>query len=218
MKTEKLFRVFFLAIMFSLNNSVVNASAIGDTTFLRVSVHIFNDEEGRGNFNPDSTSHLFFLEEVIDRINFQLLNLKPLAPAMPSEYIKSTGIQIRIDSFFFHKDNYAWDCSEDIDSYYMRSMFVDADSSLDYKQKYQTLPIFIGSNYNIIGGHNSLIGDKRFIAMRGLYNEYQSRAHGDAVRDCSRGILHELGHSLGLSHNFSGGPSGDQCDGSRRFG
>lgn len=30
--------------------------------------------------------------------------------------------------------------------------------------------------------------------------------------ECSRNIFHELGHALGLHHNFKNGPAGEQCD------
>ena len=201
-----------LVMLLSFWGSIPKALAQTGTTKLRVSLHIFQDSDGHGNFSADSTDHVEFLRDVIKSINFRLMNLDTLKPEVSSPYVKSLGIQISLDSIFYHTDNYAWDCSKDIDSDYMRLVYVDKDSSLNYRQKFRTLPVFLGGNYDVVGGHNSLIGDKWFIAMRGMFSEYMNRPYSNAVGDCGRGLLHELGHSLGLSHNFKDGPHGQQCD------
>ncbi len=201
-----------LLIIFLFIGARIKASALEDTTYLRISIHVFADTTGSGNFNPDSASHITFLQEMVGWINHRLTNLDTLQPLMPSSFIGTTGLQVRVDSIFYHRDQHGWDCSEEIDSDYMRTFYVNQDTTLSFQQKFQTLPIFIGSNYPLVGGHNSLIGDKRYIAMRGIYSEFLTRPYPDAVRDCGRGLLHELGHSLGLSHNFKGGSHGEQCD------
>lgn len=212
MKNSTLIVIFFILITGLMPFAGLKAQKASENLSLRISVHIFNNDEGSGNFHPDTLSHTAFLREIFTRINHRLLNLDTLKPPVSSAYIASTGLQLRIDSIFYHNDRHAWDCSAGIDSHYMRAVYVDQDTSLNYKQKHQTLHVFLGDNYSILGGHNSLLGDKRFIAMRGMFTEYKNRPYNDALRDCARGLLHELGHSLGLSHNFSGGAHGNQCD------
>jgi hypothetical protein len=189
-----------------------NINAQQSTQSLRMSFHIFQDDGGRGNFHEDSVAHLQFLHELNKWINQKAIQLDTLYPAATTDYVPSLGIQIIVDTILFHQDNYAWNCEKNIDSEYMRKRYVDQDTSLNYRQKHQTLPVFIGGNYPVVGGHNSMSGNKRYIALRGLFSEYQNKEYKHAVYECSRNLLHEIGHALGLSHNFREGEHGDQCD------
>ncbi len=179
---------------------------------LRIAYHILQDDNGWGNFQCDSTRHMQFLNDITSWINFKVIHLDSLKPSFSSAFVPTMNIRLFVDTVYFHQDSYAWDCGERIDSEYMRKLYVDQDSTLSYQQKYQTLPVFIGGNYPRVGGHNSIPGDKRYIAMRGLFNEYLQKDYNQAVFECARNLLHEIGHSLGLSHNFQGGEHGSQCD------
>jgi|GEM_PF-1059223 len=187
-------------------------SQVSDIKILRVAFHVFDDDQGTGNFIPDDTSHLEFLSEVVGWVNYRLGHLDTLRPAVPSPYVGDAKVRIRLDTLFFHHDTYAWDCSEEIHADYMRSRYIDRDSTLTYRQKYQTLPVLIGANYPIVGGFNSTLGDKTYIAVRGYFYSFEHTDRTKAVEECGKNLIHELGHSMGLSHNFRGGPHGDQCD------
>ncbi|MCD6346270.1 MAG: zinc-dependent metalloprotease [Bacteroidales bacterium] len=204
--------VWFIFLVLSLLSPRYSLYCQESIRTLRVAYHIFQDDAGLRNFNKDSVDHMQFLNDITNWINNKVLNLDTLKPVCSSTYVHSLNIKIRIDSIFFHQDSYAWNCEEQIDSEYMRRHYIDKNSLLTYRQKFQTLPIFIGGNYPMVGGHNSLPGNKRYIAMRGLYNEYVQKAYNEAVYECARNLLHEIGHSLGLSHNFQGGEHGNQCD------
>ncbi len=179
---------------------------------LRVAIYVFQDDAGQHNFNKDSANHVAFLNQLTGWVNHRLANLDTLRPAMPSPYVSDSRLRIRLDTIFYYPDNRAWDCSTDIDAPYMRDQYVDGDTLLDYRQKYQTLPVFIGGNYPVIGGHSRNIGDRGYIAVRGYYEKFMSQPLSGSIDECGRNLVHEIGHCIGLSHNFSGGPGGDQCD------
>lgn len=186
--------------------------ANGQVRTLRLAFHVFQDDTGEGNFHQDSASETAFLDGLADWMNQKLANLDTLYPAVPSPYIKDAGVRIRVDTVYYHRDGKAWDCSAEIDAPYMRQRYVDQDTTLTYRQKYQTLPVFIGANHAVVGGHSKIIGDKGYIGMRGFYSHYLQLSFNEAVEECARNLLHEAGHCLGLSHDFHGGNGGDQCD------
>jgi hypothetical protein len=182
------------------------------TPTLRLSLHVFLDNSGEGNFHPDSANEVAFLNEVIAWINHKAANLDTLTPPVPSPYMKDAGFRIRLDTIYFHKDSYAWDCSGEIDASYMRSNYVDRNPGLDYRQKYQTLPVLLGANNPVVGGHSRTIGDKGYIAMRGFYHQYLDQSREVALMECARNLFHEIGHCVGLMHNFRSDGGGNQCD------
>ncbi|MFO7616698.1 MAG: hypothetical protein R6V75_05560 [Bacteroidales bacterium] len=164
------------------------------------------------NFHPDSISHREFLAEVAGWVNHKLGHLDTLRPAVPSPFIPDALVRIRVDTIYFIADQRAWDASFDVEAPYIRERYVDNNKQLDYRQKYQTLPVFIAGNHPVAGGHSMGIGTKWYIAVRGYYHQYLSLPRAEAVEECAKNLIHELGHCLGLLHNFRGGPHGEQCD------
>jgi len=179
---------------------------------LRLSIHVFQDDSGVGNFSRESADQVHFLSLLTDWVNNRMANLDTLKPAVPSPFVADLRVRIRVDTIFYHRDTRAWDCSREIDSPYMRDLYVDGDTTLNYQQKYQTLPVFIGANNPLTGGHSRNLGDRGYIAVRGYFESFLRQPLAQAVDECGRNLIHELGHCLGLAHNFTGGPGGDQCD------
>jgi len=179
---------------------------------LRTAIHVFQDSAGTQNFSEDSITHKEFLKSVINTVNYHLANLDSLDPPYSSVYVKDAGIELNLDTIYFSRDNYAWNSDSILQSEYIDSLYVWNNKEMDYIQKHKTLHIFVTGNYHVVGGHVANIGDKRFIATRGFYHVYKNRSKQIALSLCWRNIIHELGHALGLKHNFQGGTSGDQCD------
>lgn len=179
---------------------------------LRIAIHVFQDDSGNGNFHDNTLDEKEFLNRLVDWVNHRLANLDTLKPAVSSPFVADCRVRIRLDTIYYHRDSRAWDCSVEIDAPYMRDRYVDADTTLDYLKKYQTLPVFIGANNQVTGGHSRNIGDRGYIAVRGYYENFLRQTAEAAVDECGRNLVHELGHCLGLGHNFQGGPGGDQCD------
>ena len=193
------------------------SAAGGDTVLLpvktiRISIHVFQKDDGTGNFSESNNEQVQFLSDLQRWVNHRLANLDTLRPAVSSPFVGDARVQIRTDSVFYHRDSHAWDCSVEIDAGYMREAYVDGDTTLGYKQKYQTLPVFIGGNNPVAGGNSMNIGERGFVAVRGYFESYTNKPLNEAIDECGRNMLHELCHCLGLSHNFTGGPAGDQCD------
>ncbi|MDD4646137.1 MAG: hypothetical protein PHY99_09135, partial [Bacteroidales bacterium] len=179
---------------------------------LRIAIHVFQDDSGVGNFCMDSAGHQDFLDQLIGWVNNRLSNLDTLKPAVSSVFVGDSRVRIRLDTLFYHHDTKAWDCSSEIDSPYMRDRYVDGDSTLSYLQKYQTLPVFIGANNVVTGGHTRNLADRGYIAVRGYYESFIRQPLALSLDECGRNLVHELCHCLGLSHNFTGGADGEQCD------
>jgi len=184
----------------------------GQVATLRTSFYVFLNQDGLENFHPDSAGHRQFLLEVAGWVNHKLGHLDTLRPAMPSPFIPDALVRIRIDTILFISDQRAWDASVDVEAPYIRERYIDNNKKLNYRQKYQTLPIFISGNHTVAGGHAMGIGSKWYIAVRGYYHQYLSLPRTQAVEECGKNLIHELGHCLGLMHNFRGGPHGEQCD------
>lgn len=207
-------RIFLFTLMGFVQQLQASQS---DTTLmpvraLRIAIYVFQDDAGQKNFHPDSVKQVAFLHDLTDWVNHRLANLDTLRPAMPSAFVGDTRVRVRLDTIYYRHDSRAWDCSSAIDSPYIRDQYIDGDPGLSYQDKYQTLPIFIGGNYNVIGGHSRNIGDRGYIAVRGYYENFMTQPRDVAIDECGRNLVHELGHCLGLVHNFQGGPGGDQCD------
>lgn len=179
---------------------------------LRVALYVFQNDSGQGNFRQEIAGQPEFLHQVVGWVNHRLANLDSLRPAFSSPYVADTRVSIRLDTIYYHRDSRAWDGSGELDSPYMRDRYVDGDSLLDYQEKFQTLPIFLGANNTVIGGHSRNIGDRGYIAARGYFESFNSRSLPVSLDECGRNLIHELGHCLGLGHNFTGGPGGEQCD------
>ncbi|MCX6224058.1 MAG: zinc-dependent metalloprotease [Bacteroidia bacterium] len=179
---------------------------------IRILIHVFQDDSGNGNFCQGNVDQEGFLNQLTDWVNHRLANLDTLKPTVSSPFIADSRVRIRLDTIYYHRDSRAWDCSAEIDAPYMRDVYVDGDSLLNYQQKYQTLPVFIGANNQVTGGHSRNMGDRGYIAVRGYYENFLRQPLLMAIDECGRNLVHELGHCLGLGHNFTGGPAGDQCD------
>jgi hypothetical protein len=204
--------VAVLVLISLSDNSRANDTLPLPVRTLRVAIHVFQDDNGTGNFQRDSLVEEEFLRKLVGWVNHRLANLDTLRPVMPSPFIGDARVQIRLDTLFYHRDSKAWDASVEIDAPYMRDRYVDGDTLLDYKQKYQTLPVLIGANNSVVGGNSRNLGDRGYIAVHGYYESFNRQTLAEALDECGRNLVHELCHCLGLMHNFTGGPNGEQCD------
>ncbi len=214
LKTKRLFLTFgVISIMFGAWGQTWPVDSIyPEVKRLRISFHVFSDSSGGGNFNSDILAEAAFLQKMADWVNHKLSHLDPMDPPFSSAYVSDARVRIHLDTVYFHRDQRAWDASEEIDAWYMRDQFIDFDTVKSYRQKHQTLPVFFAGNHPVVGGFTSNLGDKLFVAMRGCYARYLMLPEDEALEECAKNLLHELGHSMGLAHNFQGGAYGDQCD------
>jgi len=180
---------------------------------LRIAFHIIQDDNGEGNLT-DSPEHIAFLNDVIDMINAKFGGLSQLNLGVSSPNVTDSRIRINVDDIYFHQNTTLWDFSSDVTTKANAcyELFVVQNINLNEIQKYNTLHVFIGGNYDIVGGRASGFGNKKYIATVGWLYAFEGSPYAPYPLACSRNIVHEPGHSCGLYHNFHGGTSGSQCD------
>jgi hypothetical protein len=183
---------------------------------IRLAMHVFQDEKGENNFQ-DTPGHRAILQSFIDHVNNIYSNLPAHHPAVDSLHVADSRIRFKLEEVFFYQDRRGFDMADSVcGPYYtcgpnLYKQFVLENERLTADQKEGMLHILLGEHpYEDkrfqAGGSASGIGSKKFILTRGYYWYYFHHPYLDWARKYVPGnIAHELGHSLGLIHTFSGG-------------
>jgi hypothetical protein len=185
------------------------------TKTLRVAFHIFQKDDGSGNFQ-DTPADRAILQSFMDEVNRRYASLDPHDPPVNSPHITDSRIHFSLERIFFHRDSLAWNMDDNGPCGPYNScgqklyrQYVLNNHQLSVYERENMLHIFMGESPGYpyaTGGAASGIGSKKYIRSRGYYWYYYKHPHLDWARDYVKGnIAHELGHSLGLTHTFEGG-------------
>ncbi len=183
---------------------------------LRIAINIFQRSDGTGNFNGGSAHIISEFNRLIDSANTRLANIRIHDPASSGPHIPDSKIRLHLNDIYFYQDNdlynYALQRNRDrivADSIY--NHVIQNRTDLSVIDKEHTLHvIMLPGGQSCCSGQASWFADKEWIVMRGY--DYTFNWGASPVNEVVGHFIHEVGHSLGLYHNFQNGQHGTQCD------
>jgi hypothetical protein len=211
------------ALDLACGNSIEYAPLIPEQTpikYCRIAFHVFQKDDGTGNFpnNSDGITYLTNLAATASNLMGQLdvLNLGATTP-----YIQDSRIRFVLDAIYFHPHTVDWSYSN-INSMYTKYVLNDYDGYGMTTDEIENVEhVFLSGNPTAptggttyaygINGLFSGLGYQGVINENGFYNHYLTYGPTSWSWGPVRNLLHELCHSMGLSHNFHGGSHGYQC-------
>ncbi len=180
---------------------------------IKLYIHVFNKDDGTGNFQNNETDHEK-IKRVIIHMNDVVSNLtKPNLGIV--NLIKDARIRFLCDKgmIFFHNDSYGHDFTVaknpslarvKSDSLYRK--YIQFDNSVPK----DGIHIYWGEGQKHMGQAYG-IGSKKWLYQAGAYQSAKENNHWDPAAL----LLHEIGHCLGLLHTTEYNPprpGNDGCD------
>jgi len=174
---------------------------------IRLAFHVFQHSSGQRSFKPNDEDLAFFTH-TIERTNRLLAKLEPLeplnSPEITSPYIADSRVRLHLDTIYFRVDDSIYDGFSKPGIVFSHArqahrVHVMENPELSDVQKNNTLHVIVAGTWETSGGQASGIGNKNFILFKGWYNRFEDgKAEGGYNT-----FLHELGHSMGLHHQFA---------------
>lgn len=191
-----------------------------NTKTIRIMWHVIRKSDKTGSFLGTEQSIDNYFKDVANYINFRLSNNELPSPNRGSRLVVDTKLRIT------HKVQF-WNSTNAFNIFQAGLMFPETEFINNYiKPSNSPLSTFEKNNYlhviimpsitkPILGGMASDITDKNWIRFRGtdwVFNEKKNDNYNFAVSQHGGHMLHEMGHNLGLDHNFCCGTKGYQQD------
>ena len=159
---------------------------------IRVTIHVFQDNSGNGNY---TTSHISDLEDLIDDVNSRISNM-PTFSGNPTASVSDLKIEFDLKNIYFYQNTTMHQKANN--SHANGEDLYDYVTSQSIQYKYNSIHILIpGNNPNDsdLEGRACGIGCKDWAILE---NAYQWR---NSPNELERLIAHELGHNLNLYHS-----------------
>jgi hypothetical protein len=169
---------------------------------VRITFHIIQKSDGSSNFIDNQASRTWLSVNLMNAINAKMGGLQPMNLPTSSPTINDCRIRFSLANIYFWQDDYGW-AYQQTQSFgdYLHNSYVTNQASVSYKDN--SVHIFMSEN-TTGKGRASGFGDKQWITLSGIYTKYLA----NNTWDTASLTCHELGHSLGLYHTWSG----DDCN------
>ncbi len=164
---------------------------------VRITFHIIQKNDGSGNFPDNTTSRNWLTSTFMNHVNGRYTNFEEMNLPTSSPIITDSRIRFSLANIYFWQDDYGWSYKQ---TYafgdYLYNKFVVNQSNVLNKDN--SIHIFMSEDD---AGHGmaSGIGNKSWITLSGIYAKYLANHWAPADL-----LNHELGHSLGLYHTWTG--------------
>lgn len=194
--------------------NILNNPNSNNIKTIRIMWHVIRKDDKSGSFNGTDLSISNFFNDVANNINYRLSNNQLPSPNKGSSLVNDTKLRVKHSIKFWNStsafnifNNGTIEPQDVFIANYIKSM----SSPLTFFEKNNYLHIIIMPKITkpITGGMASGFYDKNWIRFAGIdyeYNDIKSpnyqNKYNTVVISHAGHVLHEMGHNLGLFHNF----------------
>jgi hypothetical protein len=179
---------------------------------LKVAFHLFQNDDGSGNFSLSNPEHLTYLENVEMVVNQRLANLGPLNIGN-SPYIMDSRVRIDVVAMYEHR-NTAVVHVPNAQAQYNNYVVNDASAyGLTNEDIGNVEHILLAGEYEgsgCCGGRKSWRGEQGWIILDSWFEHYLTFGFTSFSWTIPGHFIHELGHAMNLPHNYT---LNNNCDG-----
>lgn len=211
------------ALGLACGSSIEYAPLIPDQTpikYCRIAFHVFQKDDSTGNF-PNNSEGITYLTNLANTASDLMGQLDVLNLGATSPYLQDARIRFVLDAIYFHPHTVDWNYTSP-SSMYTKYVTNDYDGyGMTSDEKLDVEHIFLSGNPTApTGGATYGVGMQGYISEAGFYNHYLNNGPTSWNWGAVRNLVHELCHSMSLSHNFqncyycpsTGAGPVNQCD------